>query len=399
MFESFVLKCLIAAQVLAGTFARTKGESGYQDRMACAAYLTASWLTDPLCKAHQLYRRISVVDILYPEETGLQRAVRKGALFLSSSAHLVLALGTTLPGIEIRLLAGALKGKPFIHFRGQGVEKAFDQKTFSLLSWNLCCVAGGYSITDGGVLPWSFRKDLIIQALREQDADLICLSEIFDIQTALCFIEGLNDLYSHFYFNIGPTAIGLSSGLFVASKASITEAHFLPFPSEALYGRSKLCKKGVFGFDVPVDGTQHARIFSTHFQHSEMADYPEMGELEARQKEMELILRQMAPLDKVCILTGDLNLEEKEFSASSWRESFEKGVILGLGPTWGGDAFCAALVGKVPSNPANLDHTLIKKGMEVSVTTTFIETRFDPSTFKKEALSDHKGLLSIISLQ
>jgi hypothetical protein len=42
---------------------------------------------------------------------------------------------------------------------------------------------------------------------------------------------------------------------------------------------------------------------------------------------------------------------------------------------------------------------MIRKGGRGALTTSFIETGFDPALFKEKALSDHKGLFSIISIQ
>ena len=67
--------------------------------------------------------------------------------------------------------------------------------------------------------------------------------------------------------------------------------------------------------------------------------------------------------------------------------------------SWDGDEFCAKLVrDKKVSGPLNLDHTLIKKGTAKKIETILVETGYDAKQLKKEALSDHKGLLSRITL-
>jgi Endonuclease/Exonuclease/phosphatase family len=370
----------------------------WKEKGFAAVYMAASRLTDPISCAHQLYRQVLVVDTLYPTASRFERGVRKSALLLGSSVYSFCSLFTTLVGIELRLLALSLQDKPYLYFRGDAEEKRLTERSISLLSWNLCCVSGGYSITDGGVLPWPYRMHQLASAVRSQDADVACLYEIFDIQTALRLIDKLKDSYTHFYFNIGPNAIGLSSGLFVASKVKIVAPAFTLFPQEAVAGRAKHCKKGFFSFDIQQEDKSFARIFSTHLQHSEVPQNPTQGEIKARKQAMALILEHMQWVGgKTCVLTGDLNLSESEYHCSDWIANFDKGKIQSPGFTWGGDQFCATLAGKAISSPLNLDHTMVMKSGCVTLTTSYVETGFDGTTFKPEAISDHKGLLSIMT--
>jgi hypothetical protein len=103
--------------------------------------------------------------------------------------------------------------------------------------------------------------------------------------------------------------------------------------------------------------------------------------------------------DRCVVITGDLNLDDEEFRASSWRSRFQKGDDFGnTEKTWGGDAFCARMMGKRISGALNLDHTMVAKGTAGAMSTTLVHTGFDPVNFKKEALSDHAGLFTQITL-
>ena len=368
-------------------------EQGY-----AATYLVASKLTDPLCHAHELYKETLIVDALYPDHSESENWMRKGALMVRSSAYAFLSLFTTLPGAELRWIAQFLQNKPFIYFKGEAEESKMDH-SLSLLSWNLCCMSGGYSITNGGVLPWSYRMGQLNEALLAQDADVICLYEIFDIQTALHLYQGLKESYTHFFFHIGPNTVGLSSGLFVASKLNIVEPLFLPFPQETFYGRGKYFKKGFFSFGIQQEGEKIVNIVTTHLQHSEIAGCPTQGEIAARQHAMEMILAHMKQRDAIipCVLAGDLNLDGEEYRRASWQEQFETGEIKSDGFTWGGDQFCSAFTHKPPSAPLNLDHTLVMKGFPTHLQTVYVEAGFNGAAFNRDALSDHRGLLSIIT--
>jgi endonuclease/exonuclease/phosphatase family metal-dependent hydrolase len=387
--------CLLSLALL---FAGYSPFFSLKEKGFASAYWLASKLTDPLCRAHQLYRETLLVDALYPAASSFERGLKKNLLFLDSAANLFFSLFTTFPGIELRFLALALQDHPFLYFKGDAEEKKWEGTTLSLLSWNLCCVSGGYSITDGGVLPWHFRFKQCAQAIREQNADILCLYEIFDIQTALGLYEALKKEYSHFYFNIGPHAIGLSSGLFIASKLPVEQAEFVPFPKAHFDGRAKHCKKGFFSFELLHGDMNFVRIYATHLQHSECPENPTEGELKAREQEMGLIVAHMKHYqDQTCLLTGDLNLEEKEMHAARWSQYFDHGSIEGCGCTWGGDAFCSMLLGKPVSPPLNLDHTLMTKRSKAILKTFYVDTGFEGDAFNASALSDHKGLLSIVS--
>jgi hypothetical protein len=66
--------------------------------------------------------------------------------------------------------------------------------------------------------------------------------------------------------------------------------------------------------------------------------------------------------------------------------------------TWGGDGYCASLMGKKASNPLNLDHTMVVKGTAEGIYTYLVPTGFDGNVFNQDALSDHHGLFSTITL-
>lgn len=371
--------------------------SDWVEKTAAGAFQAASYLTDPICKSHELFRRICLVDALNPHGSALANLVRKVVLFIGLVAWAALAAVTTVPGIALRAFAAYIQKKPYIYVQGEAEGRSLPpDRTFSLLSWNICCVGAGYSISDGGVTPWSDRIDRIIDRIVEKDADVNCLYETLDSQSAFYLCEKLKERgYAHFYFNIGPKAVGVSSGIFVASKYNIKNPEFSLFPQDTLVGRTKNAAKGVFAFDLESQGNEFARIYTTHLQHSEEPEFPTEEEVEARKRQMEIIVDKVdAVRDRCIVVTGDLNLDDAEYRASSWHQKFQKGDDF-VGKTWGGDAFCAQMVGKRISAPLNLDHTMVMNG---GIRTSLVQTGYDAVHFKEEALSDHSGLLSQITL-
>lgn len=370
------------------------------NKTAKAVFQTASYLTDPICKSHELYERIGVVDALNPGASAVSSLARKVSLCMGLMGWAALALVTTLPGIALRLLGSYMQKEPFIYVQGDLDPKILPtDRSFSIYSQNMCCVSGGYPITDGGVLPWPFRIDAIISKILEKDADVNCLYEIFDVKTAFYICKKLKEHgYNHFYFNIGSKAVGVSSGIFVASKYKMQNPEFSQFPQESLVGRTKNAAKGVFAFDLESRDGSFARVHATHLQHSEEPAFPTLEEVEARRKQMQIIVDKMnTAWDRCVVVTGDLNLDDDEYNASSWQGLFQKGDHFGAASkTWGGDEFCACLVGKRISGPLNLDHTMILSGTARRLHTSLVETGYDPAVFKDGVLSDHSGLFSII---
>ncbi len=370
---------------------------------------TASYLTDPVCKTHELFRRIQIVDALHPASTKAVNLARKCFLGMGLITCAVLSTMTTLPGIALRLAVCKLEQEPYIYWEGGLEEKVLENNTFTLFLQNICFANAGYVISDGGVMPWRFRINAIIGKIKEQNADVVCLCEVFDINAALKLYQGMRNEYAHFYFNIGPRATGVSSGIFMASKFKIHNPEFTAFPKELLIGRTKNAEKGVFAFDVQSKGSSFARIFTTHLQHSEeytspteqdeVAQKKASEERAARRQEMELILEKIEEVTgKAVVLTGDLNLYyEDELDQPCWYQRFEEGDVKNE-KTWGGDAFCAGLVGKRAAPPLRLDFTMILARTAKSTHTVQVKTGSIASLLIPEVLSDHDGLFSTITV-
>jgi endonuclease/exonuclease/phosphatase family metal-dependent hydrolase len=333
----------------------------------------ASWMTEPVCKVHEYFRTIQVVDHL-----AHQIFLGLGMLFWGSLCCLAPL------GIGLRWIVSQIETKPYLYFQGKALEVV--KNDFSLLSWNIACNSGGYSISDAGVMPWAYRIDDIVKQLHAQDADVLSLYEVFDPEAGLYLYSQLKDQYAHFYFNIGARVIGVNSGIFIASKIAIENPEFIAFPKEMLVGRTKSAEKGFFSFDVA-----DFKIFSTHLQHSEECDYSTSEEVEARKSEMELIMDKIRLVSGPIILTGDLNMGDEELT--TWSSHFKKGEH--SEKTWGGDQFYATLVGNKQISPAmNLDYTMVQRA---EITTEIIPTGYDATIFNPSALSDHAGLMSYVT--
>jgi endonuclease/exonuclease/phosphatase family metal-dependent hydrolase len=366
----------------------------FETPIKTATFTAASYLTDPACKVHELFRRLFIVQALYPTSWQVTNLARKAGISLLGVGYVVLSpLG--LLGIFFRAVAANLQTEPYIHWKGNLAPLQKRPGSFSLLSWNVGCVGAGYVITDAGLMPWPFRINAIADKIQKEDADVVCLYEVFDIKTAQQLYDKMKNQYAHFYFHVGPRATGLSSGFFIASKYDIQSPSFTPFPKEMLVGRTKNAEKGVFSFDLG----HFATIFTTHLQQSEEPAHETPEEIKARREEMEFLMKKVDTVkNRAVIVTGDLNMRDNEYKDYSWSKDFDKGDVVDKEPSWGGDQFCASLVKKKVSGPLNLDHTMIKKGTAQAVKTCHVKTGFDGTQFRRKALSDHVGLRSEITL-
>jgi endonuclease/exonuclease/phosphatase family metal-dependent hydrolase len=381
---------------------REHAGSGTSNRWTVAVFRLASYLTDPVCQCHERYRRIAVVDALHPHARRGANLARKLSLVMDLLGYAALAMVSTAPGIALRSVASRWQKHAYLYCSGKAPEKTLPtDRIFSILSWNVCCVGGGYPITDGGVLPWPARIERIADTIRRQDADVVCLYETFDLRAA-CHLRDrmLASGYVHCYYNIAPRGLGVNSGILVASKYGLRNPEFTPFPVGTLVGRTKSATKGVFGFDLQSNGHTFARVYSTHLQHSEECMYPTPAERAGRAAQMQIVVGRVDALVRGCtVVTGDLNLDDEEYRASAWQHRFSKqDVYRDPRRTWGGDAFCASLVGKRVSTPLNLDHTMLAAGTGRALRTSLVDPGYDALQFSRDALSDHGALLSEISV-
>ena len=157
------------------------------------AFLLASYLTDPVCKAREYSWQVELV------EAGKTKSFLQFGMVMAGIG----ALATTIPGMVLRGAVSYFQNEPFIHLRGNLPEKTLQGNELTLYSKNVAFIAGGYAITHACVAPWTYRIDSQIKEIREQNSDVVSLFEVFDTSAAFYLYEQLKDEYAHFYFNMG----------------------------------------------------------------------------------------------------------------------------------------------------------------------------------------------------
>ncbi|MCH9614088.1 MAG: hypothetical protein SP1CHLAM54_10980 [Chlamydiia bacterium] len=363
----------------------------------------ASYLTEPFCLAHEYYWRMQVEDALHCDPNRLTVVVKKIQTLTGMIFWGILAFFTTVPGILLRMGAAFASTSTYIEVQRDQEDMVLPpDRSFSLLSWNVCVVPAGLTITDGGVVPWRDRLQSLIGAIGRENADLVCLQEVFDARAGSEIADGLLQRgYKYCYYNFGAHGIGPASGLFVASKYRIENLNFTHFPRESMVGRTQLfCIKGVLEFDMKSGDECFARVLTTHPQHSEEPEFPIAEEAIGRTAQMGVIMERVNQVrDRCLLLTGDLNLSTAEFNGSPLSQNFERGRgVSGDTITWRGDEFCANLTEQQVSGPLTLDYTLARRGTVRSLDTRLVETHYDPTVYSPHALSDHEGLFSRVTL-
>lgn len=369
----------------------------------------ASLLTDPPCLVREYAKRISIVHDLHTDSWWITNTARIVYLALRILGYAALSLLTALPGMGLRALANECDNNPYIYLRGEAEElQGLNNRKFTLAFKNYPGGAGGYSLTDAGVMPLlPDRIEAVCQEIFHVNADILCLCEIMDSDSGFELYRRLKGNYSHFYFNMGPKALTVSSGLFVASKFRIVNPEFVPFPLAALVGRTSYAAKGFFGFDTVCNGRDLARIYVTHPQHSEIPEKPEQEEKDARKLSFETITAAAKSVKKdqgyrgPIVVTGDFNLDDKEYTELKLDSEYQHGDTFPLQTsTWGGDWYCAKKVCGKPDNQIStakrLDYTLALRGTidHLRMTTRLIPSQFDSHRLKPEVTSDHEGLLT-----
>lgn len=350
------------------------------NQLSSSLLCLSDYLSKPFFALCQTYQWMKLVNRLHAAEGALLRSARKVVLAAQMLFWSLIAFICLLPAFLLRSIGNYRLKHAFLYARGTAGEKLIDENqcSFTLLSWNVCCIPG-FSL-ESGVVPYPLRIEAIAQRIIQENCDVVCLYEVFETIAAEQIQRSLAASgYTHFYFNIGPNNLGLNSGLFVASKCAVQNPQFVPFKNQ------RHIQRGVFSFDLLSASRRFTRIFTTHLHPSKEPKAPSFEEIILREGQMACILEQL-PKEEICmVIAGDLNLDDVERLNSSWYARFDKGEVIG-GKSWGGDLSS--------TEGLNLDYVMVVKSPMASINTAVKTVGFDPRQLSKEALSDHATLCS-----
>ncbi len=245
--------------------------------------------------------------VAYLENTPLETlsAAQRNAAYLQLSeapaASLTQELEEKTEILKLQLANYPMEG--FTYRKGMAEEKMATDHNFSILTLNVCAFSDLLPMLYGGPIPWQQRIDSLTKRILDADADVITLQEVFDPEANLALYERLKDKYAYFYTDIGPRAdiVGISSGLFVASKYKIENPEFTLFSE-----REKLRAYGFFEFDLTSESQTLGHITTTHLQ-----PYQSDQGLQLRTQELDEIIKKLSASNTTVpvILLGDLNIQ------------------------------------------------------------------------------------------
>ncbi|MBI5345761.1 MAG: endonuclease/exonuclease/phosphatase family protein [Chlamydiae bacterium] len=345
---------------------------------------------------HNWYQRIvqRLMPNHYGQTTSKTTEVASRVLLAFAIVPMTILSPLAFLGIGFRYVANFFRPAPYVYFKTDVLEK--ETTKFSIFSLNTCFISGGWPLTEGGVAPWKDRIDKIASLILRQNADIVALQEVFDLQAGFKLYKELKNNYTHFYLNIGPNKqVGVCSGLFVASKIKIVHPQFFPFERAKTF-KASFMNKGFFSFDLVSQKKHLASLFVTHMHHSENDLRPALEDVEMREKQIEkIILAMEKKKEGPKVLVGDLNMDTKEAEAnlSAHFVNFTKE------PT-AATEFLKRYIksGKKIPGGFTLDYALLQKEEDGSckykIKTHVVETF--SFTNPKKALSDHYGLLTVV---
>jgi len=359
-----------------------------------------SLATDPICSVHKHVIKLTLTkNRIYPKSSYLYFFADK----VNSLVRIILLLPLAVPlgaaGITFRFIANVISPDPFIFRFGSmwNFEKdemnIISRENPTIFKWNICGIGGGYPTYQNGLKPWDERFNQIVDKIKEQDADILFLEEVYDYKLGNKLFKALKNNYRHFYFNINPKAVGAPSGQFIASRIPTSNPRVKSFPSSSNIGRIKFVGKCLFGIDIG-----NFSFYHTHLQHSENEHNPTTKEIEERKKQAKIILKEISKTknSNYNVLLGDLNMTPKELKKSPLMRLFQSPPNLGTRSYFPVERASKELKTKreIKNEGSFIDYILLQKSYR-SITTKLIKTF--SLRYPERNISDHHGLFSRIN--
>lgn len=296
----------------------------------------SSKMSEPLCEGYRLFRYGLVTPLEFfnsvTNEVAKRVLICAGALLackLIRTYPIPLLTGVASIGIAgkiLRAVGFALQNHRFTHVLGQASEKKLSA-SLKLMTWNICGLAGGFSLDHGGVLPWRDRFDEIIQTIQTVDPDVLIFQEIVDTELAEAIIAKLQINYAHFFLHLGSSIWGVGSGLMVLTKCPVHDFQFTSFTNNdwTLHrGFATLELKKSKDDDQPC-----IRILGTHLLHGK----PNIAHANRMQQISEMIQSiTQKTLKLPTIIAGDLNIERDLRDGKELKQLLHHGYV-GREPT------------------------------------------------------------------
>ena len=259
---------------------------------------------------------------------------------------------------------------------------------------NLCGIGGGMHYDHGGVNNSKSRLQALVQKIRNEDADVVVLQEVYDAKLLKALVKELSGEFCDIYTNMGQSTWGSVGGLMVLSKVAVHN-----FTNEDFNNSTWQLKRGFATIEVkqrPEDALPCARVIGTHLIHDSA---------EERMGQVAQIVDSLArrSLSLPTVLTGDLNIERDGPEEAVLRPYLKHGYR-------GADPTCTGrLSAQATGRPAEPDETIdyislfkrvvLQDGRTLPVVEEGIDLvdchlvpGFDATYNTRAADSDHQGM-------
>lgn len=358
----------------------------------------SSKMMEPFCESYRAlrYSLVAPLDFCdsFVSEIAKRSLICAGAiigslLFYSYPVPVIAGVAFIgLSGKLLRSLGFALQSKGFTHVLGEAPEKAIADGKLKLMTWNICGLAGGFSLDHGGVLPWKERFEAIVNTIKTEDPDVLILQEIVDTDLAEALIAKLNKEYAHFFIHLGASVWGVGSGCMVLSKCPVHDFSFTSFSTN-----DWTLNRGFTTLEIQgQDQKPCIRILGTHLIHGT----PENAH-SARMQQIAEMVESIAKktFSIPTIITGDLNIERdekegedlKSFLSHAYLDS-EHTCTNKLLELWDGRQHPEELI----------DYISFVKGHPEALFENVRIVRAYEGNNAKTAMSDHNGLVAELVL-
>ncbi len=259
------------------------------------------------------------------------RSLRKSLVV--SSLVLALLFTSVFPK-NISSLEPKIYAKKEVSVQNQDIDlsqkiKPVVKKHLSVLSWNICFQPSFAKAWQDQIEPWQNRVNQVAKTILEENADIVCLQEVYDYNSAVALTDFLKaGGYKYFYYDIGKKSLKVNSGLFVASKYPVKNAHFTSHKNSKNDLESFFVNKGFFDFEIWTGRQKTAHIFVTHLQHSTNDLNPPKIDQKIRKEQLKAILTEIEKdKDTPVLLVGDFNMTPEEYKSLEEISQFQNFLL------------------------------------------------------------------------
>jgi endonuclease/exonuclease/phosphatase family metal-dependent hydrolase len=209
------------------------------------------------------------------------------------------------------------------------------------------------------------RRKALLAALRESEADVVCLQEVFRRPHRAALAEGLKEIFPH-AAGVRHPGIPLGTGLMVLSRHPIREARPREFRAAFLEERIAI-RMGMLDCVIDLPDLGRTRVIDFHLCAGGLKHHPEAPPAEAVRGHQiaELLAAAHAPGPETVVLAGDLN-SGPHTSPANYRQVLAGGFRDALAET-GAEAFTwdptnPMITGELNRSlpPQRIDHVFLK---------------------------------------